>query len=49
MKLDMNNLSKYDLTNAKVGDNKKYKCHGDCVKAIKRLYSQLKASEGENK
>lgn len=29
------------------GDNKKYKCNGDCVEAIKRLYSQLRDSEGD--
>ena len=31
------------------GDSKKYKCHGDCVEALKRLHSELKDSEGENK
>ena len=27
----------------------KYNCYGNCVKALERLYSQLKDSEGENK
>ena len=31
------------------GDSNKCDCYGNCVKALERLYSQLKDSEGENK